>query len=375
MKTTRFTDEQIIGFLKQADAGMSIKELCRSGGFSQPTFYKWRSRFGGMEPSDAAKLRELEAEDNKLKKLLAEAHLDIHALKSVLSKALAPQAKREAVKKMVEEHQLSERRACSLVGLSRDSYRNPPQPDQLTRQLGERIVDIAHIRRRFGYRRIHDLLRSEFPGVNHKRVYRLYKNANLAVRRRKKVKRPPNERVPLQIARKVNDVWSMDFVSDSLSNGRRIKCLTVADDFSHECVDIAVDFGISGQYVTRLLDQAAIFRGYPVAVRTDNGPEFTSRAFLAWTTLHGIRHILIQPGRPMQNGYIESFNGKFRDECLNEQWFQSLPQARDCIAEWRKDYNEVRPHSSLGRIPPSQFAQQQRIQIFATDSNNNQFLD
>ena len=276
---------------------------------------------------------------------------------------------------MVEEHQLSERRACSLVGLSRDSYRNPPQPDQLTRDLGERIVDIAHVRRRFGYRRIHDLLRSEFPGVNHKRVYRLYKNANLAVRRRKKVKRPPNERVPLQIARKVNDVWSMDFVSDSLSNGRRIKCLTVADDFSHECIDIAVDFGISGQYVTRLLDQAAIFRGYPIAVRTDNGPEFTSRAFLAWTTLHGIRHILIQPGRPMQNGYIESFNGKFRDECLNEQWFQSLPQARDCIAEWRKDYNEVRPHSSLGRIPPAQFAQQQRIQIFATDSNNNQFLD
>ena len=276
---------------------------------------------------------------------------------------------------MVDEHQLSERRACSLVGLSRDSYRNPPQPDQLTRDLGERIVDIAHVRRRFGYRRIHDLLRSEFPGVNHKRVYRLYKNANLAVRRRKKVKRPPNERVPLQIARKVNDVWSMDFVSDSLSNGRRIKCLTVADDFSHECVDIAVDFGISGQYVTRLLDQAAIFRGYPLAVRTDNGPEFTSRAFLAWTTLHGIRHILIQPGRPMQNGYIESFNGKFRDECLNEQWFQSLPQARDCIAEWRKDYNEVRPHSSLGRIPPAQFAQQQRIQIFATDSNNNQFLD
>jgi putative transposase len=276
---------------------------------------------------------------------------------------------------MVDEHQLSERRACSLVGLSRDSYRNPPQPDQLTRDLGERIVDIAHVRRRFGYRRIHDLLRSEFPGVNHKRVYRLYKNANLAVRRRKKVKRPPNERVPLQIARKVNDVWSMDFVSDSLSNGRRIKCLTVADDFSHECVDIAVDFGISGQYVTRLLDQAAIFRGYPIAVRTDNGPEFTSRAFLAWTTLHGIRHILIQPGRPMQNGYIESFNGKFRDECLNEQWFQSLSQARDCIAEWRKDYNEVRPHSSLGRIPPAQFAQQQRIQIFATDSNNNQFLD
>ena len=135
--------------------------------------------------------------------------------------------------------------------------------------------------------------------MNHKRVYRLYRDANLAVRRRKKAKRPLNERVPLQLALTVNEVWSMDFVSDSLSNGRRIKCLTVADDFSHECVDIAVDYGISGQYVTRLLDQAAIFRGYPLAVRTDNGPEFTSRAFMAWATAHGVRHILIQPGRPM----------------------------------------------------------------------------
>ena len=276
---------------------------------------------------------------------------------------------------MSQDHQLSERHACRLVGLSRDSYRNPPQPDQLTRDLCARIVDIAHVRRRFFYRRIHDLLRPEFPQVNHKRVYRLYRDANLAVRRRKKAKRPLNERVPLQLAQTVNEVWSMDFVSDSLSNGRRIKCLTVADDFSHECVDIAVDYGISGQYVTRLLDQAAIFRGYPLAVRTDNGPEFTSRAFMAWTTAHGVRHILIQPGRPMQNGYSESFNGKFRDECLNEQWFETLPQARTCIAEWRRDYNEVRPHSSLGRIPPAQFAQQHRINSNAVANTNHQVLE
>lgn len=220
------------------------------------------------------------------------------------------------------------------MGLSRDSFRHPPKRDALTHTLSERIVDIAHVPLRFGYRCIHDLLRPEFPGVNHKRVYRLYKDANLAVRR-KKAKRPPCERVPLQLAQKLNDVWSMDFVSDSLSNCRRIKCLTVADDFSHECVDIAVDYGISGQYVTRLLDQAATFRGYPLAVRTDNGPEFTSRAFMAWATAHGVRHILTQPGRVMQNGYIESFNGKFRDECLNEQWFLSLPQTRQCIADWR----------------------------------------
>ena len=135
------------------------------------------------------------------------------------------------------------------MGLSRDSYRHPPQPDAATHALSTRIVEIAHERRRFGYRRIHDLLRPEFSGINHKRVYRLYREAKLAVRRRRKGKRPASERVPLQPARTVNEVWSMDFVSDSLANGRRIKCLTVADDFSHECLDIAVDYGISGEYV------------------------------------------------------------------------------------------------------------------------------
>jgi putative transposase len=144
--------------------------------------------------------------------------------------------------------------------------------------------------------------------------------------------------------------------SDRLSSGRRLKYLTVADDFSHEFVDIAVDFGISGEYVTRLLDRAAAFRGYPDMVRTDNGPEFTSRVVMAWAQPHGIRHILIQPGRPMQNGYIESFNGKFRDEHLNESWFETLQQARNAASIWKQDYNQVRPHSSVGRIPPAEFA-------------------
>ncbi|XHS79314.1 IS3 family transposase [Burkholderiaceae bacterium UC74_6] len=361
MKKSRFTEEQIIGFLKQAEAGMPVKELCRQGGFSDATFYKWRAKFGGMQATDAKRLRDLEGENAKLKRLLAEAHLDIHALKDVFRrKALAPQVRRAAAAKMIEQHHLSERRACRLVGLSRDSYRNPPVVDEATQQLSAKIVEIAQVRRRFGYRRIHDLLRPQFPGVNHKRVYRLYSQAQLAVRKRKKVRRAASERVPLTVATRVNEVWSMDFVSDSLANGRRIKSLTVADDFTHECVDIAVDYGISGQYVTRLLDRAALFRGYPAAVRTDNGPEFTCRAFIAWAQSHGVRHILIQPGRPMQNGYIESFNGKFRDECLNEHWFQTLQQARSEIAIWRQDYNEVRPHSSLGRIPPAEFAQRQR---------------
>lgn len=263
---------------------------------------------------------------------------------------------------MLEHTSLSERRACRLAGLSRDAYRHPPQPTAPTQALSARIIELAQVRRRFGYRRLHDLLDEEFPGVNHKKFYRLYREANLAVRRRRKVRRPPAERQPLMRADGPNAVWSMDFVSDALANGRRLKCLTIADDFSRESIDIVVDHGISGAYVIRVLDQAACFRGYPRAVRTDNGPEFTSRVFLAWTRKHKVKHLLIEPGRPMQNGYIESFNGKFRDECLNEQWFTSLAQARSVIAQWRRDYNEIRPHSSCGRIPPAKFAANHRAQ-------------
>ena len=243
-----------------------------------------------------------------------------------------------------------------MVGLARDSWRHPPQRAQHDLTTSRRIVELAHERRRFGYRRIADLLRAEGTKVNDKRVYRLYRLAELSVRKRRGKQRLKLERVPLHQCQSVNEVWSMDFVSDSLSSGRRIKCLTVTADFSHECVDIAVDHGISGAYVVRVLEQVALFRGYPQAVRTDQGPEFTSRAFLAWAQAKGVRHILNQPGKPTQNAYIESFNGKFRDECLNEHWFTSLAQARAVIADWRRDYNEVRPHSSCGRIPPAQFA-------------------
>ena len=257
---------------------------------------------------------------------------------------------------MIELLDISERRACSYAGLSRTSYREPPVTDAATGDLGARIVELAHARRRFGYRRIHDLLTREGHEVNHKRVWRLYKLNELSVRRRRKAKRVSLERTPLAASRQVNDTWSADFVMDALAGGRRIKCLTVVDDFSRECVDIAIDYGMGGQYVTRVLDQVGQFRGYPNAIRTDQGPEFTSRAFMAWTHSRGVKHLINDAGKPTQNAYIESFNGKFRDECLNEQWFESLHQARQEVARWRRDYNEVRPHSAIGRIPPAQFA-------------------
>ena len=193
---------------------------------------------------------------------------------------------------------ISERRACRYAGLSRSSYRESPTVDVASKDLSARIVELAYQRRRFGYRRIHDLLAREGHAVNHKRVWRLYKLNGLSVRKRRKAKRVSLERTPLSASRHVNDTWSADFVMDALANGRRIKCLTVVDDFSRECVDIALDYGMGGQYVARVLDQVGQFRGYPKAIRTDQGPEFTSRAFMAWAHARGVRHLINDAGKP-----------------------------------------------------------------------------
>lgn len=262
---------------------------------------------------------------------------------------------------MREQTAISERRACLLVGLSRTVLHYLPQVQPANAQLQDRIVELAQERRRFGYRRIHALLRREGIDANHKRVYRLYQEAGLSVRRRKRRHGVALERERLELPACPNDVWSMDFVSDALSNGRRIKALTIVDDFTKEAVDIAVDHGISGHYVTRVLDQAIRFRGVPKAIRTDQGPEFTGRALDQWAYRNGVQLKLIQPGKPTQNAYIESFNGKFRDECLNEHWFTSLAQARILIAAWRRDYNECRPHSSLEYQTPAEFAASYRV--------------
>ncbi len=255
---------------------------------------------------------------------------------------------------------ISERRACLLVGLSRTvlHYVSKAQPEN--EQLQARLVELAGERRRFGYRRLHALVRHEGVQANHKRIYRLYSDAGLSVRRRKKRHGVAVERQALELPSSPNQVWSMDFVSDALANGRRIKVLTIVDDFSKEAIDLAVDFGISGHYVTRVLDQAARFRGYPKAIRTDQGPEFTGKALDQWAYEHGVQLKLIQAGKPTQNAFIESFNCRFRDECLNDHWFSSLPQAHILIAAWRRDYNLHRPHSSLDYLTPAEFAAKHR---------------
>jgi len=258
---------------------------------------------------------------------------------------------------MQSQTAISERQACALVGIYRSTLRYQSRLPEQDEALSSRIIELAQERRRFGYRRIHALLRREGVEVNHKRVYRLYRAAELAVKRRKRRKGVMVPREPLTLPVRRNEVWSMDFVMDSLANGRRLKVLTVVDDCTKETVDLVADFGISGHYVTRILDQVARFRGYPKAVRTDQGPEFTGKALDQWAYQNGVQLKLIQPGKPTQNAFIESFNGKFRDECLNEHWFHTLDHARVIINQWRKDYNECRPHSMLGYKTPAEMAE------------------
>lgn len=230
-----------------------------------------------------------------------------------------------------------ERQACELVGIYRSTYRYQSKLAEQDEALSCRIIELAQQRRRFGYRRIYVLLRREWREVNHKKVYRLYTESQLAVKRRKRRKGLVVARKPLILPTRRNEVLSMDYVMDALAGGRRIKLLCIVDDCMKKSIDLVVDFGISGQYVARVLDQAARFRGYPKTIRTDQGPEFTGKALDQWAYEHGVELKLIQAGKPTQNAYIESFNGKFRVECLNEHMFHSIVHARAIIREWRED--------------------------------------
>ena len=218
---------------------------------------------------------------------------------------------------------------------------------------------LAHQHKRYGSPRLHILLKREGLVINHKRTERIYREEGLALRRRRKKKRIPLIRVQMPGARKANEIWSMDFMSDALSDGRRFKILTIVDDFSRVCPGILAERSIPAKRVTALIDLISLSHGYPERIRVDNGPEFTSALFHSWATRRKIQLEHIRPGMPMENSYIESFNGKFRDECLNENWFLSLKDAQEKIEGWRRLYNDHRPHSSLSGMTPYEYVKEQ----------------
>ena len=256
---------------------------------------------------------------------------------------------------MVERFGLSHRRSCRLVGLWRSTLQYQPRPKG-DAVLADRLKELAQQRRRFGSPRLHVLLRREGWKINHKRTERLYREAGLSLRLRRRKRRAAELRVPMLEPERVNQRWSMDFVSDCLWSGRRFRSLTIVDDYTRESPAIEVDTSLGGARVVRVLDHLAEVRGLPEVITVDNGPEFTSQALDEWAYRRGVALNFIRPGKPMENAYVESFNGKFRDECLKENWFSSLQEARQIIEAWRVDYNQVRPHSSLGDLPPEEFA-------------------
>lgn len=239
--------------------------------------------------------------------------------------------------------------------MSPSAYRYRPAADRNS-VLKEKIIALAQRHRRYGAGMIYLKLRQAGEIVNHKRVDRLYAEAGLQVRRRKRKKIPVADRHPLERPLAANQIWSMDFVFDRTAEGRSIKSLTIVDDATHEAVAIVPERAMGGNHLVRILDQVAKTRGLPKAIRTDNGKEFCSRAMLTWAHARDVQLFLIEPGKPNQNAYIESFNGRFRDECLNEHWFTSLQQARVVIDAWRREYNEERPKKSLGGLTPAAYA-------------------
>lgn len=264
-------------------------------------------------------------------------------------------ALRIAVRALQAKFELSERRACALAGLGRSTCRYRPRRADWP-ELRERLRALAAERRRFGYRRLYVLLRRQGYLVNLKRIYRLYRQEALAVRRRGRRRRVVRSAV-VTVPRAINERWSLDFVLDVLEDGRRFRILTVVDDFTRACLAMEVDTSIGGHRVVEVLQRLVETRGKPVGLIMDNGPEFAGRTLDAWAYAQGIRLQFIEPGKPNQNAYIESFNGRLRDECLNEHWFTSLSFARETLESWRLDYNAVRPHSSLNNATPTEFEQ------------------
>ncbi|MCX6567390.1 MAG: IS3 family transposase [Candidatus Aminicenantes bacterium] len=355
MKKSKFTEEQIAFALRQAETGTRVAEVCRKMGISEQTYFRWKKKYAGLGVSEL-RLRQLEEENKQLKRMVADLSLDKQMLQDVLSKKiLKPARKRRQVTQLRDAYWVSERRACRVVMICRSSqrYRSRRRDD---RGLRMRIREIAETRVRYGYRRIHVLLRREGWRINHKRTYRIYCLEGLNLRRKRprrhvsgsrRMRRPQVERP--------NACWSMDFVADSLFNGRRFRSLTIVDNYSRECLAIKVGQSLTGAEVVVVVERLVKEREKPDRIQSDNGSEFVSRVLDKWAYENCDTMVFSRPGIPMDNATIESFNGSFRDECLNVNWFLSMADAREKIEKWRRDYNEFRPHSALADLTPHEF--------------------
>ncbi|MHC4269781.1 MAG: IS3 family transposase [Planctomycetota bacterium] len=363
MPQKRYKPEEIINKLRAAEVelskGHSTGQICRKLGITEQTYYRWRKQYGGMKVEQARRFKELEAENGRLKKLVADLSLDKEILKEAASKKLLSPAKRRRVVIHVQKtisKLVSQRRVCRVLGQPRSTQRYcttiPSDEDRLV----EKIVELAKDYGRYGYRRIMALLREEGWQINHKRMLRLWRREGLKV----PAKQPKRKRLWLNDGSCVryrpeykNHVWSYDFVMNRSHDGRPMKMLTIIDEYTRECLAIVVERRLNSEDVLATLYDLFIERGVPEYIRSDNGSEFTARAVREWLSSVGVKTLYIEPGSPWENGYNESFNGKFRDELLNCEIFDTLFEAKVLIERWRKEYNTLRPHSALGYLPPA----------------------
>ncbi|AZR22575.1 IS3 family transposase [Xanthomonas vasicola] len=362
MRKSKFTESQIVATLKQVEGGRQVKDVCRELGISDATYYVWKSKYGGMEAADVQRLRDLETEHSKLKRMYAELAMENHALKDVIAKKpVDPAHKRPLLAWLVEQHGWSERRACAVVGVARSTarYRRRPDRDE------EVIALLSELAERFperGFGKLFQIIRRRGHVWNHKRVWRVYCLMKLNQRRRSRRRVPTRHPQPLACGERPNAGWSIDFMSDALWDGRRFRTFNVIDDFSREALAIEVDLNLPAARVIRTLERIAAWRGYPAKLRLDNGPEFVALALAEWAERKGIALDFIEPGRPMQNGFIERFNGSYRRGVLDMHLFRTLSEVRQQTEHWLADYNQQIPHDSLGGLTPAEFRDQHQPQ-------------
>ncbi|MFE8072966.1 IS3 family transposase [Marinobacteraceae bacterium S3BR75-40.1] len=356
MKKSRFSDSQILSILKQAENGVSVPELCREHGMSSATFYKWRAKFGGMDASMMKRLKELEDENRRLKKMYAEERLKAELRQEALEgKVVKPSRRKEMAQKVVADGRCSIRLACITFGISETCYRYQAKLSDENAEIADWLERLAENRRNWGFGLCYLYLRNVKGYTwNHKRVYRIYRELELNLRIKPKKRLVREKPEPLAVPETINDCWSMDFMHDQLSDGRSYRLLNVIDDFNREGLGIEVDFSLPAERVIRTLDQIVEWRGEPCSIRCDNGPEYISGKLSAWAESRGIDLAYIQPGKPQQNAYIERYNRTVRYDWLAQYLFDSIEEVQDYATRWLWHYNNERPNMALGGITPQQ---------------------
>ncbi|MGQ9427659.1 IS3 family transposase [Gilvimarinus sp. F26214L] len=356
MKKSKYSDSQIMAILKQAEAGTPVPELCREHGMSSATFYKWRAKYGGMDASMMARLKELEDENRRLKKMYAEERLKAEMVQETMKKKVVrPSQRREMARSAVVQYAVSIRLAYSAFGISESCYRYEAKLSSENALIADWLIRLTHNQRNWGFGLCFLYLRNvKGFGWNHKRVYRIYRELELNLRIKPKKRLIWEKPEPLAVPAAINCCWSMDFMHDQLEDGRSYRLFNVIDVYNREGLAIEVDFSLPATRVIRALDQIIEGRGKPQQLRCDNGPEYISSQLAQCAEKNGIDLLFIQPGKPQQNAYVERYNRTVRYDWLGQYLFSSISEVQDHATRWLWTYNHERPNTAIGGITPKQ---------------------